>query len=68
MEQEQRIRNTGNFLRYITGSALLTAAAGTFFDAYACDGCAEGSIRLSPLYVGFPIGAVGLALVSKKQS
>ena len=56
----------GRILRNITGWALLAAAAGTFFDAYTCDGCAEGSIGLIPLYIGFPIGSVGLALVFRK--
>jgi hypothetical protein len=66
MEQEEQGRMAGRILRYITGWALLAAAAGTFFDAYACDGCAEGSIGLIPLYIGFPIGSVGLALVFRK--
>jgi hypothetical protein len=49
-------------LRRITGWAWLAAAAGTFYDAFACDGCAGGSIGLIPLYVGFPIGAIGFVL------
>ena len=66
MEQEEQGRMAGRILRYITGWALLAAAAGTFFDVFACDGCAEGSIGLIPLYIGFPIGSVGLALVFRK--
>jgi hypothetical protein len=53
----------GKILRRITGWSLLAAAAGTFYDAFMCDGCAQGSIGLIPLYLGFPIGAVGLVLV-----
>lgn len=53
-------------LRMITGWALLAAAAGTIFDAYACDGCSTGSIGLIPLYLGFPIGSVGLVIIFKK--
>lgn len=56
----------GPVLRNITGWALLAAAAGTFFDAFACDGCPDGSIGLIPLYIGFPIGSVGLVLVFRK--
>ena len=56
----------GPVLRNITGWALLAAVAGTFFDALACDGCPEGSIGLIPLYIGFPIGSVGLVLVFRK--
>jgi hypothetical protein len=59
-------RVTGVLLRRITGWALLAAAAGIFFDAITCDGCAEGSIGLIPLYIGFPIGAVGLVLVMRR--
>lgn len=66
MESEQRKRKTETILRYVTGWALLAAAAGTFFDAYVCDGCAEGSIGLIPLYIGFPIGSVGLVLIFRK--
>ena len=53
----------GKVMRRITGWSLLAAAAGTFYDAFMCDGCAQGSIGLIPLYLGFPIGAVGLVLV-----
>jgi len=56
----------GPVLRGITGWALLATAAGTFFDAFACDGCPDGSIGLIPLYIGFPIGSVGLVLVFRK--
>jgi hypothetical protein len=64
------VRNskTDAVLRYITGWALLAAAAGTFFDAYTCDGCSQGSIGLIPLYIGFPIGSVGLVLVFRKAA
>lgn len=53
-------------LRLITGWALIAAAAGTLFDAYACDGCPQGSVGLVPLYVGFPIGSVGLVIIFRK--
>jgi len=66
MEKEEQSKMVKPILRYITGWALLAAAAGTFFDAYACDGCTEGSIGLIPLYIGFPIGSVGLVLVFRK--
>lgn len=68
MERDVKSHKVGSILRYITGWALLAAAAGTFFDAYACDGCAEGSIGLIPLYIGFPIGSVGLVLVFRKAA
>jgi hypothetical protein len=68
MENEKRSRKVSPILRNITGWALLAAAAGTFFDAYACDGCSDGSIGLIPLYIGFPIGSVGLVLVFRKAS
>ena len=66
---ERRTTDGGNkgqigvVLRRITGWSLLAAAAGTFYDAFMCDGCAQGSIGLIPLYLGFPIGAVGLVLI-----
>jgi hypothetical protein len=56
----------GVALRRITGWALLAAAAGTLFDAFACDGCADGSVGLIPLYLGFPIGSVGLVIIFRK--
>ena len=56
----------GVVLRRITGWSLLAASAGIIFDAVACDGCAKGSIGLIPLYLGFPIGSVGLVLVFRK--
>ncbi len=56
----------GPWLRHITGWALVAAAIGTFWDEIACGGCPEGSFGLVPLYLGFPIGAFGLALVFRK--
>lgn len=53
-------------LRQITGWALLASAIGTFYDSYACDGCAQGSVGLIPLYIGFPIGAFGLVIVLRR--
>lgn len=49
-------------LHLVTGAALVAAALGTFIDEYTCHGCPEGSIGLFPLYLGFPIGAVGFVL------
>ena len=65
-ERGNHQRVTGNVLRWITGWSLLAASAGTFFDAYVCNGCPEGSVGLFPLYLGFPIGSVGLVIVFKK--
>lgn len=56
----------GVVLQRITGWALLAAAIGTFYDSYASWGTAEGSIGLIPLYIGFPIGAIGLIIVTRK--
>jgi hypothetical protein len=53
-------------LRQVIGWALLAAAAGIFFDEYACGGCTQGSIGLIPLYLGFPIGSIGLVIIFKK--
>lgn len=50
-------------LRKITGWALLAASVGTFYDAYASYGGAQGSIGLIPLYLGFPIGSIGLVIL-----
>ena len=58
--------SVNRILRLITGWALLAAAAGTIFDEYACGGCPQGSIGLIPLYIGFPIGSVGLVIIFKK--
>ena len=58
--------SVNRILRLVTGWALIAAAAGTIFDAYACDGCPQGSIGLIPLYLGFPIGSVGLVIIFKK--
>lgn len=66
MQQKERSRKADTILRYITGWSLLAAAAGIFYDAYVCDGCSQGSIGLIPLYIGFPIGSVGLVLVFRK--
>lgn len=53
-------------LRKITGWALLAASAGTFFDAYASSGGAQGSIGLIPLYLGFTIGSIGLVILIRQ--
>jgi hypothetical protein len=59
-------REFGTVLRNLTGWTLLAASVGIFFDAITCGGCAQGSIGLIPLYIGFPIGSVGLVLITKK--
>jgi hypothetical protein len=53
-------------LQKITGWALLAASVGTFYDAYASSSGAQGSIGLIPLYLGFPIGSIGLVMVIRK--
>lgn len=53
-------------LRKITGWALLAASAGTFFDAYASLDYPQGSIGLIPLYIGFPIGSIGLVILIRQ--
>jgi hypothetical protein len=55
-------------LHLVTGAALVAAALGTFIDAYTCHGCTEGSIGLVPLYLGFPIGAVGFVLFLRRAA
>lgn len=55
-------RRRERVLRLVTGAALVAAAVGIFIDEAMCSGCPEGSIGLIPLYVGFPIGAVGFIL------
>ena len=72
LQMEQHITAGGNqklvspILRRITGWALLASSLGTFYDAYACSGCAQGSIGLIPLYIGFPIGSIGLVILIRK--
>lgn len=72
LQMEQRITAGGNqklvspILRRITGWALLAASVGTFYDAYASSGGAQGSIGLIPLYLGFTIGSIGLVMVIRK--
>jgi hypothetical protein len=58
--------SVNRILRLVTGWALVAAAAGTIYDAYACDGCSQGSIGLIPIYLGFPIASVGLVIIFKK--
>lgn len=58
---------SNSILRNVTGWALLAAAAGTFYDEAFCGGCSEGSIGLIPLYLGFPIGAIGLIWIFRRS-
>lgn len=55
-------RQRERVLRLVTGAALVAAAVGILIDEATCSGCPEGSIGLIPLYVGFPIGAIGFIL------
>jgi len=58
---------TGGWLRNVTGWAFLAAGMGVFWDEIACGGCTEGSPGLIPLYLGFPIGSIGLFLIFRKR-
>ena len=69
---EQRITAEGYqklvspILQRMTGWALLAASVGIFYDAYASSGGAQGSIGLIPLYLGFPIGSIGLVILIRQ--
>lgn len=56
-------KDRGELVRKITGWALLASAIGTIYDSYTGP---EASIGLIPLYIGFPIGAIGLVLIYYK--
>jgi hypothetical protein len=60
-------------LRRVTGLAWLAAALGVlielFYHEFFCVACnGDGSIGLIPLYLGFPIGAVGFVLVLRRTA
>jgi hypothetical protein len=48
----------------------VAAAIGTIWDKLAniaCGCCYEGSFSLLPLYLGFPLGVIGLLLIYRKS-
>ena len=56
----------GGWLRNVTGWALIAAAVGALLEAVIVRPSGEATIGLVPLYLGMPIGAVGLVIILRK--
>jgi hypothetical protein len=67
-EAEKPKRNYWSLMVKITGWAMLAAAFGILLEIVIPRPPGEGTIGLIPLYIGFPIGAVGFVIVLWKKT